>query len=64
MTPDAEAGVCKAALRAYLEQLVMRHIFPCVEGSFSALSLLSLCDEPPSEFLLQENSTGDASHLK
>lgn len=47
VTPDAEAGVCEAALRAYLEQLVMRHIFPRVEGSFSALSLLSLCDEGP-----------------
>lgn len=26
VTPDAEASVCEATLRAYLEQLVMRHI--------------------------------------
>lgn len=27
VTPDAEASVCEAALRAYLEQLVMRHSY-------------------------------------
>lgn len=54
VTPDDEARFCEAALIAYLEQLVTRHIFPCVDSFFSALSLLSSCEliRAPSEFLL------------
>lgn len=44
VTPDVDASVCEATLRAYPEQLVMRHIFSCVEALFSAISLLSLCE--------------------
>lgn len=44
VTPDDEARFCEAALRAYLEQLVTRHIFSCVDSFFSALSLLSSCE--------------------